>query len=355
MNAESERDVPVSAAELAAIAEWMRREGLGGGQFGAVELLSGGTQNIMLKVEVDGIPRVLRRGPAHLRPTTNKHLTREARILGALAGTDVPHARLVAFCDDPTVWSGSCFYLMDLVDGFNATVDLPPLHAGAPEIRREMGFSVVDALVGLGELNPTAIGLADVGRPDGFLARQVPQWLAEYDGYRRFDGYHEPAHDGVAIMADWLSVHLPPQGRPGLMHGDFHLANVMFSGTSPDVAAIIDWEMTTVADPLLDFGWLLCMWPENHGGAVGGVLGGAGGLPSEAELVARYAERSSRPLDHLDWYATMACFKLGVLLEGTYARACAKLAPMEVGEQLHATAFRLFEQGLRRIAAGPPS
>ena len=339
------------ANERVSIGAWLEGRGLGRGPLIGTVPISGGTQNIMLRVERDGRPYVIRRGPQHLRPETNTHLRREARILTALAGTHVPHASLVAFCDDELVWSGSCFYLMECVHGFNATVELPDVYSENPEMRREMGLALVRSLAALGEVDPAAIGLADVGRPHGFLERQVPRWLAQYAGYSKVAGYPDRPHPAVAPMARWLEANRPGEARAGLMHGDFHLANAMFRPDRPEVAAIIDWEMATVADPLLDLGWLIAMWPDNHEGTSGGVVGRVGGLPAEAELITAYAAASTRSLEHIHWYTVLACFKLGILLEGTYARACAGLAPADTGRRLHETSLRLFEQGVRRIRA----
>jgi aminoglycoside phosphotransferase (APT) family kinase protein len=118
------------------------------------------------------------------------------------------------------------------------------------------------------------------------------------------------------------------------------------------VAAIVDWEMCTVGDPLLDLGWLLATWPTADQGLVSGAIGSAGGLPTPAELVARYAERSDRDVSHITWYEVMACFKLGIVLEGTHARAFAGKAPVEVGDLLHATTLALFTRALQRIHGG---
>jgi len=128
----------------------------------------------------------------------------------------------------------------------------------------------------------------------------------------------------------------------------------MFSPSSPEVAAILDWEMCTIGDPLLDLGWLLATWPEhgNDDSTIGGALGDAGGLATRDELVERYAAQSDRDLSALDWYVVLACFKLGIILEGTYARACAGKAEVEVGQRLHATTLSLFRRALERIGQG---
>jgi aminoglycoside phosphotransferase (APT) family kinase protein len=343
-----------TGVDLAALRRWMDSQRLGEGELGRVRSLAGGTQNIMLRFERSGREYVLRRGPAHLRARTNDALRREMRVLDALARTVVPHPALVAGCPDETVLGGSVFYLMEPVVGFNATVELPALHAGTPEIRREMAFAMVDSLVSLGGLDYAAVGLSGLGRPDGFLDRQVPRWLAELESFCKLAGYPGPRLPGLSSIADWLERNRPRSWQPGLMHGDFHIANVMFRYDGPDVAAVVDWEMCTVGDPLLDLGWLVSMWPAEgqDGGQVGGKLAECGGLPAADRLIERYAAASGRDLTAVDWYITLACFKLGIILEGTYARSCAGLAPQDVGLRLHRWAHCLFERAAALTAAG---
>ena len=128
------------------------------------------------------------------------------------------------------------------------------------------------------------------------------------------------------------------------MHGDYHAANVMFSRTGPEVVAIVDWEMSTIGDPLLDLGWLLATWGQSA--AFGGELFEKGGLAAPSDLVEQYARNTTRDLSHITWYTVLACFKLGIVLEGTHARAYAGKAPKEIGDLLHEATVRLFEQAL---------
>jgi aminoglycoside phosphotransferase (APT) family kinase protein len=337
--------------DLSAVVEWMDREGLGTGPLEDVRPLTGGTQNIMLRFERAGRSYVLRRGPQHLRPRSNDVLRREFRVLSALADTQVPHARLIAACDDESVMDGAFFYLMEPVDGFNAGVELPELHAGDAGVRHHMGLSMVDALAELGSVDHVAVGLGDFGRPDGFIERQVPRWLAELSSYDALEGYPGPDIGPVSQVAAWLDERRPTDWTPGVMHGDYHAANVMFSRTGPEVAAIVDWEMCTIGDPLLDLGWMVATWSmPGAPSEFAGKLALAGGLATSEELVERYAARSGRDLSSIDWYVVLACFKLGIILEGTYARALAGQAPMEIGEQLHTTTVRLFERARDLIA-----
>lgn len=331
--------------DLDKLAAWMTVRGLGEGPPENVTAISGGTQNILLKFERSGRPYVFRRGPQHLRPVSNKVILRETRVLAALAGTDVPHPRLIAVCEDTEVLGDAVFYLMDPVDGFNAGEGLPHPHAEDPEMQFAMGLSMADALARLGAVDHVAVGLADFGKPDGFLERQVPRWLSELESYSGFDNYAGPDIGDVTGVAAWLGENTPTRWLPGIMHGDYHAANVMFSHTGPDVVAIVDWEMCTIGDPLLDLGWMLATWRyPGQDGVLGNPLMDAPGLAAPDDLVNRYAANSTRDLSNIRWYAVLACFKLGIILEGSHARAVAGLAPPEVGDQLHTATVRLFER-----------
>lgn len=328
-----------------AVEHWMEGRGLGSGPLTAVSPISGGTQNIMLRFERSGRPYVLRRGPEHLRPRSNDVIRRECRVLRSLGGTAVPHPALIAECEDESVLGDAVFYLMEPVDGFNASIALPALHEADAAIRHEMGLRLVDALATLAEVDHVAVGLGDFGKPEGFLERQVPRWLAELASYDAFPEYPGPDIGPVDEVAAWLDAHRPTAWRPGILHGDYHAANVMFSPDGPDVVAVVDWEMCTIGDPLLDLGWLLATWdlpgaPEEFAGP----LTRAGGLATRDELVQRYAERTTRDLSAIDWYVVLACFKLGIVLEGSHARALAGLAPREIGDRLHLTTRRLLER-----------
>ena len=209
---------------------------------------------------------------------------------------------------------------------------------------------MADALAKLGAVDHVASGLAEFGKPDGFLERQVPRWLSELESYNEYENYPGPEIPGIEQVAAWLEERRPTEWRPGIMHGDYHAANVMFSRTGPEVVAIVDWEMCTIGDPLLDLGWLLATWRQPDGSSVfSHALGGQDGLASTDELFERYAANTTRDLSHITWYTVLACFKLGIVIEGTLARACAGKAEKEVGDQLHAATVHLFERALTQI------
>ena len=285
--------------DFAALGAWMDREGLPGGPLENAEMLAGGTQNVLVRFSRGGRTYVLRRPPPHPRPRSNDVLRREIAVLSALSATDLPHPRLIAACSSESVL-GVVFYLTAMVDGFNPTNVLPLPHAADAAMRHEMGLTAIDALALLGEVDYREVGLEGLGRPDGFIDRQVGRWLRELASYDDLDGYPGPDLPGLPAIADWLASHKPASWRPGIMSGE----------------------------PM----------------AAGGPIYAAAGLPTPRELAERYARRSVRPLDALNWYVVLACFKLGIVLEGTFARAFAGQADERVGERLHATTLALFER-----------
>ncbi len=322
---------------------WMDGCGVGHGEITQRQLLSGGTQNILLRFERSGQTYVLRRPPQHPRPESNAAMLREARVLSALAGTGVPHPELVAACDDTEVL-GTTFFLMRAIDGFNAgTSGLPALHASRRDIRRRMGLAMAEAAAMLGSLKPDVLGLQDFGRPQGFLTRQVERWGRQLESYAQHAGWPGMAGlPAIEPIAQWLRIHQPAETAPGVIHGDFHLSNVMFRHDSAELAAVVDWEMATVGDPLVDLGTLLATWPQPDGSHhLTNNIAPWEGFAAEHELVDHYVRHSSRDLSAVRWYAVLACYKLAIVLEGTHARACAGLAPTSTGNRLHKAACGL--------------
>jgi aminoglycoside phosphotransferase (APT) family kinase protein len=333
--------------DLEALRAWMDREGLGAGPLEDVEQLAGGTQNVLVRFRRSGRSHVLRRPPLHKRANSDETMRREARVLAALAGSDVPHPGLIAACPSTDVL-GAAFYLMEPIDGFNPAGGLPERHRSDPAMRRAMGFSMVDAIAALALVDHQAVGLGDLGKPDGWLERQVGRWRRQLESYSELDGYPGPDIPGVDEVSAWLDANRPAGWQPGIIHGDFHFANVLVRPDAPELAAIVDWELCTIGDPLLDLGHLLATWPPTggDGGGAGAVGAGIDDLPTKPELVARYAERTGRSVDDVDWYHVLAAYRLGIILEGTHARAFAGKAPKEIGDLLHTTTVGLFERAL---------
>ncbi len=337
--------------DLEVLSGWMDAQGLESGPITDATQLTGGTQNILLCFRRGARKFVLRRAPRSPRMNGNETMRRESRMLVALANSDVPHPRLIAACGDESVLGGA-FYLMEPVEGFNPTQGLPPLHANDPKVRWQMGIAIVDGIAALGNVDYRAIGLEGFGRPDNYLERQVSRWQRQLESYAEYTGWAGPGEiPAIERVARWLDDNRPHAFVPGIIHGDYHFGNVLYRYDGPELAAIVDWELTTVGDPLVDLGRLLSTWSDERG-----IRAGAGksiepweGFPSAGELVARYAERSSRDLSAIDWYTVLSCYKIGIILEGSNARAAAGKAPRDIGDQLHAGAIDLFDRALSVI------
>jgi aminoglycoside phosphotransferase (APT) family kinase protein len=292
-------------------------QGLGSGPLEA-EPVGEGHSNVTYLVHRDGGSWVLRRPPLPPLPPSAHDVLREARLLTAVQDADVRTPRVLATCDDETV-IGAPFYVMERVEGDVMTADVPATLAG--ETRR-IGEELVDALVEIHGVDWRACGLEGYGKPTGYLDRQL----------RRFGGLWEhnrtrelPVLERVTA---WLAEHKPDSGEATIVHGDYRLGNTMFApGPPARLAAIFDWELATIGDPLADLGYLVATWtqaddPED-------VLRGlsaasrAPGFPTREELIARYEERSGRSMSDVRWYMTLALWKTAVFLEGSYKRRLA--------------------------------
>lgn len=339
----------MSPVDLDALAAWMDDHGLGTGPIIDVAPLGGGTQNILLELRRGADRFVLRHPPVHKRDGSDETMRREARVLAALVGTGVPHPRVVGACGDESVL-GSAFYLMEPVDGTNLTVEPPPAYVDSPAWRRELGFAVVDGAAAIGAVDHVAVGLEGFGRSEGYLDRQVARWRGQLDSYRRLPGYPGPDLPGVEEVGAWLAANQPSTWQPGLIHGDYHFGNVLCALDRPALAAIVDWELATIGDPLVDLGWLLATWPAD-GRAPAPTLQVTPweGLPTASEVVDRYARRTGRNLSAIGWYEILACYKLAIIVEGTHARACAGLAGADAGDVLHDAALRLLRRASSRL------
>lgn len=327
----------------------MDEKAIGTGPVELVEQLTGGTQNILLRVRRSDRDFVLRRPPLNPRPTSNKIMAREARLLGALADSAVPHPDLIAYCDDETVL-GALFYLMAPVDGFNPTVALSAQADADPAVRHRMGIELIDGLAALAGVDYKAVGLDDFGKLDGFLERQVGRWAGELESYAKFPQWPGPEPLGdVRSIGNWLEAHCPSDFRPGIVHGDFHIGNVIYAEDGR-LLAIVDWEMATLGDPLVDLGRLLLSWPEGTPRPFHMRVARTDGFPSRAEIIARYADKTGRDLTALPWFEILSCYKLGIILEGTHARSQAGLADKVSGERLHASAVALLDHARSILA-----
>ena len=322
----------------------------GSGPVTAAKKLVGGLQNNVFLIERGGASFVLRRPSKHVRPGSNETMLREARVLKALSGSAVPHPAFYAVCDDPAV-IGTCFYVMAPLEGFAPSQQLPGRYATEPGWRRAMGEQLVRAAAALGAIDPRAVGLADLGKPDGWHERQVDRWRSQLDGYRSMPNY-DGALPHVDEVGAWLKDHLPKGKRIGVVHGDFQFANVMFSHQAPRVSGVVDWELTSLGDPLLDLGWVLTSWwepgdPEGKNPLVQPWQD----FLTRAELVELYGEISGRDMSEMPWFFALSCYKLACLLEGTYARSRQGQIPEHIGKSVHAYALWLMNKAAQIISA----
>jgi aminoglycoside phosphotransferase (APT) family kinase protein len=282
-----------------------------------LKYISGGSQNEIFEVRRGEFRAALRRPPASAPADRDEGILREWRIIRALNGTDVPHTEAIAVCTDPDVL-GRPFYLMGFVDGWSPmnTPGWPAPFDTDAEARGGLAVQLVDGLARLAGVDWRARGLDDLGRPDGFHDRQVERWLRFLD---RIKGRELP---GLEEASRWLASHRPLDYIPGIMHGDYQFANVMYRyGAPAQLAAIVDWEMGTVGDPKLDLGWVLQGWPEDTSekSDIGYVE--VTGMPGRAELARYYASASGRQVDDLDYYLILARWKLAIVLEQGFQRA----------------------------------
>ena len=300
-----------------ALARWMDGRGLpGAGSPVAVRFISGGASNEIFEIARADVRLALRRPPRKVPAGRNEAMLREYRVLAALKDTDVPHTRAIAACDDPTVL-GACFYLMEYVDGWSCMnrQGWPPPFDSDLAARAGLAFELVDAIAKLAQVDWKARGLEGFGRPDGFHERQVDRWLAHLAGFKFRD------IPGLDTAAEWLRAYRPKAYRPGIIHGDYQFANVMFRHGGPArMAAIVDWEMATIGDPLLDLAWVVMTWPNPDEDRVSSGYVDYTGMPTREELIARYARISGLPVDEMDYYVVLARFKMAIVLEGGYAR-----------------------------------
>ncbi|MEO9325710.1 phosphotransferase family protein [Nocardioides sp. C4-1] len=287
-------------------------------------LIAGGKSNLTYEVSDGTSTRIVRRPPLGHVQATAHDMGREFTVMSALAGSDVPVPPTYAHCRDTTVL-GAEFYVMGKVDGvaYRTSAQLEPIGADATTA---LARSMVEVLARLHAVAPDDVGLGDLGRPAGFLERQVRRWGRQLEGSAT-----RPLPDAVRLLAR-LSSSVPPDGAPGIVHGDYRLDNLLCVADDPaPVKAVVDWEMATLGDPLTDVALLLVY--DELGSLVGGAAvsdaSSAPGYPDRDTQLATYESASGRPLGDLSFHLGLAYLKIAVILEGIHHR---HLAGQTVGD-----------------------
>jgi aminoglycoside phosphotransferase (APT) family kinase protein len=301
---------------IESLARWLDVQGIAPGEPVEASRISGGASNEIYEVRRGGRRMVLRSPPVASSGWQKDATMREYRVLRALNGTDVPHPEAIAACADPDV-VGSPFYLMDHVDGWS-----PMSSGGWPEpfrsdlsLRPGLAYQLIEGIARLGNVDWRAQGLEGFGRPEGFHERQVDRWLAHLATFK----FREIP--GLDVAAGWLRGHRPGHWEPGIMHGDYQFANVMFRHGAPArLAALVDFEMATIGDPLLDLGWVVMSWPDADEDRTSQWYVDFTGMPDRADLLEHYARLSGRDVSEIDYYVILARFKMAIVLEGGHAQ-----------------------------------
>ena len=278
------------------------------------ERISGGRSNLTFGIrDTDGRAWALRRPPLGKRLGSAHDMGREHRVISALQETPVPVPPVVGLCEDEAV-NGAPFYVMGFVDGpiLRSAEDAKAFDEAE---RRAIGERVVDTLVAIHEVDPDSVGLAELGRKEAYVERQLRRWHGQWEKSKTRE---LPAVDGVH---ERLSARIPEQGPATIVHGDYRLDNMILS-PSGEIAAVVDWELCTLGDPLADVGMLLVYWSEEGDDFMPLFAPAtiAPGFPTRDEVGARYAECSGRDLGQIDFFLALGFWKLAIILEGVYAR-----------------------------------
>jgi aminoglycoside phosphotransferase (APT) family kinase protein len=293
---------------------------------------------LVYRVERGSRQCILRLSATANGPSDGKTLMRQARVLTALHGTDVPHPECLGSCADEAIL-GAPFYVTEALSGWSGELHNGRIHHRAPFDGLPHGpglaYAIADGLVALANTDYKAIGLEDFGKPDNFLERQVDRWEAQLASYRALYDYVGRVLPGLELVTSWLRDNIASESRPGLMHGDIGTPNAVFAMDPPArLLALTNWDLATIGDPYLDLAWFCSQLRDSRASQDGfeGVMAGMAGWPTRQELAVYYTERVHRDFADFDYYLVLAMFKNAVLLERVVAQAAAGKAPKAAGE-----------------------
>ena len=304
----------------------------------AAHRFAGGQSNPTYRLDCGSGSYVLRRKPfGPLLPSAHA-VDREYRVMKALAATAVPVPRVDLLCDDEGV-IGSAFYVMECLDG---RVFWDQRLPGVPATERAAMFDSMNAVIAaLHSVDYAEVGLGDFGRPGNYLARQIARWSRQYQASQTET---QPAMD---CLIEWLPRHLPPDDRASIVHGDYRMDNLIFHKTEPRVIGVLDWELSTIGDPLADFAFHAMTWrisPELFRG-LAGIDFAASGIPTEADYVAAYCRRTGcRAIADWEFYIVYGLFRLAAILQGIAKRAVEGTAASDEAIAVGRTARPMGEQ-----------
>jgi aminoglycoside phosphotransferase (APT) family kinase protein len=314
----TEKTGPNATVDLNGLARFIIDRKLGDPSGLRCENISFGHSNEVHLVHFAGNSWALRRPPRGPLLPTAHDVMREYRVLNALQNTVVPVPRVYAGCDDAS-HIGAPFYLMEYMRGEVIRADGKHF-ANTPELRRKVSEGMVDLLIALQSVDWRKAGLEGFGRPDGYLERQLKRWV---DQLERTLPYTRPL-PVMEKVRDWLQDRLPASPPATIVHGDFKLDNVMWDSRKAAVLAVFDWEMSTIGDPLADFGWMLTYWPDpadaNSRSGIVSSMAAEDGWLSRREMIARYESKTGRTMSDFAFYQAFAIFKLAIIMEGSYSR-----------------------------------
>jgi aminoglycoside phosphotransferase (APT) family kinase protein len=304
----------IKGIDVAKVSAWLEENIPGASAPFDFELIAGGHSNLTYAATgADGRKLVLRRPPLGHVLATAHDMGREHKIISALGPTDVPVAPALGLCTDDAV-NGAPFYVMEFVDG-RVLRDAGAAQAISVEARRNASFSIADTLARIHAVDPAAVGLGDLGKTEGYIARQLKRW---YSQFQQSQTREVPNVDAVHAA---LSARIPEQGAAAIVHGDYRLDNCMTDGDG-NVIAVLDWEICTLGDPLADVGLLMVYWTEASDSTSMLLTAPTTveGFLSRKEMLDRYAEQSGRDLSQIDFYTAFGYWKLACIVEGVYAR-----------------------------------